>query len=141
MGEFSIFHWLVVLAVILIFFGGKRIPEVMKGFGEGIRSFKDGISGAQTPTPSATNTSPGGLTASAGSGQVLLNWSASAGATTYNVKRSGTSGGPYARIASTSATTHTDAALATGTTFYYVVSSANPSSESENSVEVSATVA
>ncbi len=39
MGEFSIFHWLIVLAVILIFFGGKRIPEIMKGFGEGIRSF------------------------------------------------------------------------------------------------------
>ena len=54
MGEFSIFHWLVVLAVILIFFGGKRIPEIMKGFGEGIRSFKDGMSGAtQTPTPPA----------------------------------------------------------------------------------------
>jgi sec-independent protein translocase protein TatA len=54
MGEFSIFHWLVVLAVILIFFGGKRIPEVMKGFGEGIRSFKDGMSGvSQTPAPPA----------------------------------------------------------------------------------------
>ncbi len=54
MGEFSIFHWLVVLAVILIFFGGKRIPEVMKGFGEGIRSFKDGMSGvSQTPVPPA----------------------------------------------------------------------------------------
>ena len=52
MGEFSIFHWLVVLAVILIFFGGKRIPEIMKGFGEGIRSFKDGMSGtSQTPPP------------------------------------------------------------------------------------------
>jgi sec-independent protein translocase protein TatA len=50
MGEFSIFHWLVVLAIVLIFFGGRRIPEVMKGLGEGIRSFKDGISGAsQTP--------------------------------------------------------------------------------------------
>jgi sec-independent protein translocase protein TatA len=56
MGEFSIFHWLVVLAVILIFFGGKRIPEVMKGFGEGIRSFKEGMSGStttQTPAPPA----------------------------------------------------------------------------------------
>ena len=52
MGEFSIFHWLVVLAVILIFFGGKRIPEIMKGFGEGIRSFKDGMAGtSQTPPP------------------------------------------------------------------------------------------
>ncbi len=141
MGEFSIFHWLVVLAVILIFFGGKRIPEVMKGFGEGIRSFKDGMSGSQTQTSSAAITSPSGLTAKSSSGQVVLNWSASAGATTYNVKRSGTSGGPYARIASTSATTHTDNGLASETTFYYVVSSANSSGESENSVEVSATTA
>src|SRR6266850_2523517 len=31
MGEFSIFHWLVVLAVILIFFGGKRIPKLRRG--------------------------------------------------------------------------------------------------------------
>jgi sec-independent protein translocase protein TatA len=54
MGEFSIFHWLIVLAVVLIFFGGRRIPEVMKGLGEGIRSFKEGMSGAsQTPTPPA----------------------------------------------------------------------------------------
>ena len=51
MGEFSIFHWIVVLAIILIFFGGKRIPEIMKGFGEGIRSFKEGMSGtSHTPT-------------------------------------------------------------------------------------------
>ncbi len=55
MGEFSVFHWLIVLAVILIFFGGKRIPEVMKGFGEGIRSFKEGMSGntQQPPAPPA----------------------------------------------------------------------------------------
>jgi sec-independent protein translocase protein TatA len=51
MGEFSIFHWLIVLAIVLIFFGGRRIPEVMKGLGEGIRSFKDGMSGASTTTP------------------------------------------------------------------------------------------
>ncbi len=52
MGEFSIFHWLIVLAIVLIFFGGRRIPEVMKGLGEGIRNFKEGMSGASTtPTP------------------------------------------------------------------------------------------
>jgi sec-independent protein translocase protein TatA len=51
MGEFSIFHWLIVLAIILIFFGGRRIPEVMKGLGEGIRSFKDGMSGTSQTTP------------------------------------------------------------------------------------------
>jgi len=54
MGEFSIFHWLIVLAVVLIFFGGRRIPEVMKGLGEGIRSFKEGMSGtSQTAAPPA----------------------------------------------------------------------------------------
>jgi sec-independent protein translocase protein TatA len=59
MGEFSIFHWLIVLAIILIFFGGRRIPEVMKGLGEGIRSFKEGMSGAsQTPPPSAPPAQP-----------------------------------------------------------------------------------
>ena len=52
MGEFSIFHWLIVLAIVLIFFGGRRIPEVMKGLGEGIRSFKDGMSGTSS-TPQA----------------------------------------------------------------------------------------
>lgn len=51
MGEFSIFHWMIVLAIILILFGGRKIPEVMKGLGEGIRSFKDGMAGtSQTPT-------------------------------------------------------------------------------------------
>jgi sec-independent protein translocase protein TatA len=49
MGEFSIFHWLIVLAIVLIFFGGRRIPEVMKGLGEGIRNFKDGMSGSPPP--------------------------------------------------------------------------------------------
>ena len=47
-------HWLIVLVIVLILFGGKRIPEIMKGFGEGIRSFKEGMSGAsQTPAPPA----------------------------------------------------------------------------------------
>jgi sec-independent protein translocase protein TatA len=58
MGEFSIFHWLVVLAIVLILFGGRKIPEVMKGLGEGIRNFKEGMSGAShtqaTPPPAAT---------------------------------------------------------------------------------------
>lgn len=142
MGEFSIFHWLVVLAIILIFFGGRRIPEVMKGLGEGIRSFKEGVSGAEkAQAPSTAVAAPGGLIAKSGSGQVALNWGAVAGVTTYNVKRSGTSGGPYARIASTSATSYADEGLAGGATFYYVVSSTAASTESGNSVEVSATAA
>lgn len=50
MGEFSPIHWLIVLAIIVLLFGGKKIPEVMKGLGEGIRHFKDGMSGASTQT-------------------------------------------------------------------------------------------
>ena len=50
MEALSIPHLLIILLIVLIFFGGRRIPDVMKGLGEGIRSFKDGISGAsQTP--------------------------------------------------------------------------------------------
>lgn len=58
MGEFGIMHWVVVLAIVLIFFGGKRIPEVMKGFGEGIRSFKDGMSGTSSTPTTPTQTTP-----------------------------------------------------------------------------------
>ena len=47
MGEFSPIHWLIVLAIIVILFGGRRIPEVMRGMGEGIRSFKEGMRGGQ----------------------------------------------------------------------------------------------
>ena len=35
---------LIVLAILLIF-GGKKIPELMKGLGKGIKSFKDGLNG------------------------------------------------------------------------------------------------
>ena len=142
MGEFSIFHWLVVLAIVLIFFGGRRIPEVMKGLGEGIRSFKDGMSGAaQTgqATP-AQVAAPTGITARPGRGQVALIWNASPGANSYNVKRSGTSGGPYALIASTAATNYSDEGSAGGT-YYYVVTTINSYGESAHSVEVSGTVA
>ena len=146
MGEFSIFHWLVVLAVVLIFFGGRRIPEVMKGLGEGIRSFKDGMSGgaaatATAPAPSVQITAPSGLSAKGGKGQVQLSWNATPGASTYTVLRSGTSGGPYARIASVNATNYSDEGLAGGVTFYYAIAATNGSTESANSIEVSATTA
>jgi sec-independent protein translocase protein TatA len=45
---------MIVLAIILLLFGGRKIPELARGLGEGIRSFKDGMSGAthsSTPPP------------------------------------------------------------------------------------------
>ena len=46
MGTFSIMHWLVVLAVVLLLFGGRgKISSIMGDFGKGLRSFKTGLKG------------------------------------------------------------------------------------------------
>jgi len=36
-------EWPIILIVILLLFGGRKIPELMKGIGKGIRGFKDGL--------------------------------------------------------------------------------------------------
>ena len=36
-------EWVIILLIIVILFGGKKIPEVAKGLGEGIRGFKTGL--------------------------------------------------------------------------------------------------
>lgn len=41
--NFGFWEILIVLLVILLLFGGKRIPELMKGLGQGISNFKKGI--------------------------------------------------------------------------------------------------
>ena len=38
---------LFIILIILILFGGKKIPELMKGIGKGVKSFKDGIIGVE----------------------------------------------------------------------------------------------
>lgn len=38
---------LVIALVILLFFGGKKIPELMRGLGHGVRSFKEGMNGSE----------------------------------------------------------------------------------------------
>src|SRR5208283_2675439 len=82
---------------------------------------------------------PAGLTATADDKQANLAWSASTGATSYNVKRSTTHGGPYTQLASPTITSYADTGLTDGTTYYYVVSAVNATGESANSNEVSAT--
>ncbi|MDQ3259012.1 MAG: fibronectin type III domain-containing protein, partial [Acidobacteriota bacterium] len=93
-------------------------------------------------TPLAPPAAPTGLTATAGNAQVSLTWTASAGATSYNVKRATTAGGPYASIVTGVTTTgYTNTGLVNGTTYYYVVSAVNANGESANSSEASATTA
>ena len=43
MGSFSLTHWLVVLAIILILFGAGKLPRVMGDFAKGIKNFKAGM--------------------------------------------------------------------------------------------------
>jgi fibronectin type 3 domain-containing protein len=89
----------------------------------------------QSPPAAPTN-----LTATAGNAQVGLAWTAAAGATSYNVKRSTTSGGPYTTVATgLTATGYSDGSLINGTTYYYVVSASNAGGESANSNQASAT--
>jgi sec-independent protein translocase protein TatA len=42
---------IIITLVVLLFFGGKRIPELMKGLGKGVRSFKDGMNGKDDSQP------------------------------------------------------------------------------------------
>ncbi|HUI77012.1 MAG TPA: glycoside hydrolase family 44 protein [Bryobacteraceae bacterium] len=84
-------------------------------------------------------TAPTGLAANVGSGTVTLTWNAGGGATSYTVKRSKVSGGPYATLGASTATTYPDSGLTNGTTYYYVVSATNAGGTSGNSGEVAAT--
>ena len=43
---------LIIALVVLLFFGGKKIPELMKGLGKGVRSFKEGVNGTLDETDS-----------------------------------------------------------------------------------------
>jgi fibronectin type 3 domain-containing protein len=65
------------------------------------------------------------LTATPGDGEAVLNWTAGAGATSYQVGRATVSGGPYSTVGTTTNTTITDTDLTDGTAYYYVVYSVN----------------
>ena len=52
-------HLLIVAIVILVLFGGRKIPELMRGLGEGVRGFKEGMSGNPQPSaPPAQSSAP-----------------------------------------------------------------------------------
>jgi len=87
-----------------------------------------------TPPPAA----PTGLIATAGDSHVQLNWNTVSGATSYNVKRSTTSGAETT-IASPGTNSYDDTTAVNGTTYFYVVSAVGPGGEGANSSEVSAT--
>lgn len=56
MGKIGAFELILILAVVLLLFGGKKIPELLRGMGKGIKNFKDGMKGDdENPTPGPTS--------------------------------------------------------------------------------------
>lgn len=51
LGTIGMGEVLVIVLIVLLLFGAKRIPELMKGIGQGVRSFKEGMNTDTTPTP------------------------------------------------------------------------------------------
>ncbi len=99
------------------------------------------VAGLEVWTQPTIPPAPTGLTSSAGNGQVNLSWTASSGATSYNIYRGTSSNGESSSpVASNVATTNlTDATVVNGTTYYYKVAAVNSAGTSGMSNETSAT--
>ena len=68
MGSFSLMHWIVVLAIILILFGAGKLPRVMGDFAKGIKAFKAGMKEedeTEAPPAPAQVAPPGAATSAA----------------------------------------------------------------------------
>ena len=57
MGSFSLMHWIVVLAIILILFGAGKLPRVMGDFAKGIKAFKAGMKEEEESEATASGSS------------------------------------------------------------------------------------
>ena len=51
MGSFSIWHWLIVLAVVLLLFGTGRVSNLMGDLAKGVKAFKKGLQEDDEPSP------------------------------------------------------------------------------------------
>ncbi len=101
-----------------------------------------GTSGMSNEATAITaSAAPTGLTATGGVAQVALNWTASTGATSYNIYRGTVTGGEGTTPVETGITTtsYTDTGLASGATYFYSVTALNAGGESTQSNEASAT--
>ena len=51
-------HLLIIAIVVIVLFGGKKLPELGKGLGEGLKGFKDGLKGVTEDTAAKTPANP-----------------------------------------------------------------------------------
>jgi hypothetical protein len=99
---------------------------------------QDILSWTFTPNTTAAPAPPANLTAAPGNGQVTLSWSASSGATSYNIYRATSSGSETLFQSGIATTSFTNTGLTNGTTYYYEVTAVNAQGESGRSTEASA---
>lgn len=53
LGVFGPWQVVIILAIVVLLFGGKKIPELMKGLGKGVKEFKDASKGDAEPSAEA----------------------------------------------------------------------------------------
>jgi sec-independent protein translocase protein TatA len=58
MGSFSIWHWLIVLLVVVLIFGTKKLKNIGADLGGAVKGFKDGVKGGSEGTPESAATGP-----------------------------------------------------------------------------------
>jgi len=63
MGSFSIWHWLIVLVVVVLIFGTKKLKNVGSDLGAAVKGFKDGVKDGTTSADAAASPPPQQVTA------------------------------------------------------------------------------
>jgi sec-independent protein translocase protein TatA len=58
MGSFSVWHWLIVLLVVVLIFGTKKLKNIGSDLGSAVRGFKDGVKGGTEAADDAPGTPP-----------------------------------------------------------------------------------
>jgi len=58
MGTFSIWHWLIVLVIVLLLFGAKRLPDLASGLGKSIKNFKNAVKEEDSEKSAEKQTEP-----------------------------------------------------------------------------------
>ncbi|MFL9926583.1 Sec-independent protein translocase subunit TatA [Herbaspirillum lusitanum] len=55
MGSFSIWHWLIVLVIVMLVFGTKKLSNMGSDLGKAVKGFKDGVKGGEEEKPAAAD--------------------------------------------------------------------------------------
>ncbi len=53
MGSFSIWHWVIVLVIVMLVFGTKKLGNIGSDLGKAVKGFKDGVKGGDEAAPTA----------------------------------------------------------------------------------------